>query len=165
MIAYGQNDELKIRSLFVEAISRFITWPDGSKGDSGRDDFVVGIIGEDDLTPYLKNAFLGKKLTNKIIHVKIIKKLTEIEDCKMIYISSESKFDIDEILKVISNKSILTICDNVDDVKKGFMVGVYIENKKIQCSINESEVKKSNISISYHLLQKAKIINPVHGRQ
>lgn len=162
-ISFSETDELSLKARFLEAAIRFITWPAQDQGHSDKDTvFTIGIFKKCRMNNYLNEVFAGKAIKDKSIKFKTIDSLPMITSCNLIFIPESQKENLPEILKATSGKPILTVSDFSDFSKSGLILCLTIENQKINCLVNQSVALKSGFQISYHLLQKSKIIGP-HG--
>jgi hypothetical protein len=67
--------------------------------------------------------------------------------------------NLENIIKKISKKPILTIGETNGFCEKGVHINFIITNSKVRFQINEKAVKNSNLKISHLLLQTGTIIN------
>lgn len=158
--AKSQVEAYPLKSLFIEAAVRFITWPDSATHtDSLRDNFVIGVFEKDKMIPHLKRAFSKKQIKDKSVSFLEIDSLSKITFCDLLFISDNQKYQIKSICNLTTNNPILTVSDSPDLIRKGVILSVIVENSKIVCYINESSASKSHFKISHHLLQKSIVID------
>lgn len=91
----------------------------------------------------------------------IISKITNldtIKECQVLYLSEQDKQRADVILASLESSPVLTITDVPELAKKGVMIGIKIENKRIVFEVDTHAAKKSNLYLSSKLLGLAKSV-------
>ena len=161
VISFAQVKEMPLKALFLEAAIRFITWPTDTvkTPDTARSKkFIIGYFKESAFTPHLKQVFSRKVIKNREVVLKAIDSLPNISTCDLVFIPESEKNNFGKIIKFAEGKPVLTVGDCPDFCKHGLILCLTIEGQKINCLINEEEALKSNLKVSYHLLQKSKIV-------
>ena len=161
IISFAQVKEMPLKSLFLEAAIRFITWPAdtiNTPEHTRSKKFIIGYFKESAFTPHLKQVFSRKVIKNRDVTLKAIDSLSNISTCDLVFIPESEKNNLLKILKFSEGKPVLTVSDCPDFCKQGLILCLTIEGQKINCLINEEEALKSNLKVSYHLLQKSKIV-------
>jgi hypothetical protein len=154
----AQFDEYLVKSFFIEKFTRFIEWSDNSDINNKSLPFKISVIGEDPFKGKLEEYYSDKKIKNKNVEVEYYTTLSEDISCDLLFITELDDNEIEDIVKLARNKSILTVSDTKGYAKKGVIINFFIEGSKIRFEINEKAAKDSNLSISYLLLNTARII-------
>jgi hypothetical protein len=164
----AQVEELPLKSYFLEAAIRFISWPEDSSfvhHQRSGSFFTIGYFGNDKFLPYLKQSFIHKQVKNREVKFMAISSPESIDSCDVLFIPDFKKKDLQDILIRTLKKPILTVSDQPDFCANGVILGIVSENRKITCYINTIEAQKSSFNISYHLLQKAKVVKTIEGKK
>lgn len=154
---HAQLEELPLKAFFLEAAVRFIAWPEDTAVSKSKD-FTIANFPDDNFTPHLRVLFAKKQIKGKNVKFKTIRKLDDIDSCFILIIPSGKKNDLTDILSTVAGKPILTVCESPEFAKKGVMLCISSENRKVSCYINNQEALASRLKISHHLLQKAQVI-------
>ncbi|MDQ7067408.1 MAG: YfiR/HmsC family protein [Sulfurimonas sp.] len=109
------------------------------------------------LKNFIKINFIKKYQSESL--ALTIKKFSD--SCDIFY----SAMVDENLLKKINNNPLnytLYVCDTVDKLYLGFVMALYIQEKKIKIAINQEALLKTELSVDYRLLKAAtQIINPV----
>ena len=160
-ISFSQVKEMPLKALFLEAAIRFITWPADTVNlpdQTSSKKFIIGYFKESAFTPHLKQVFSRKVIKNRDVVLRSIDSLPNISTCDLVFIPESEKNNFGKIKKFSEGKPVLTVSDCPDFCKQGLILCLTIEGQKINCLINENEAPTSNLKVSYHLLQKSKIV-------
>jgi len=163
--ARGQERKLgeyEVKAVFLYNLAKFIEWPDKSLDNSST--LTLYILGDDPFGTHL-DAIKGKLIRGKSVDVKQIDSPDALKSVGILFISSSEKGQLQDILKGISSKPILTVGDTQSFAKRGVMVNFYIENNKIRFEINIEAAKLAGLKISSNLLKMGKIIPPPSGKE
>ncbi len=163
--AFAQTSEYTIKAAFLERFTRFIEWPEESAVSDTTESFVLAIIGENPFGSILEQLYANQKIKNKEVEIQSLSNLDEISDCHLLFISKSKEKELSKILSLTKDKPILTISDANGFAENGVLINLYLAENKIRFEINETAVKISGLTISYLLLNAAKIVNPVKGKQ
>ncbi len=155
--SYSQKvsaDRLKIEALFIERFTHFVKWSDDAF-KSSEQNFVIGVYGKSNITPILKEVVKGTSYGSHKIVVLEIYSLKDFENVHLLYITSDYKTEILEIVKLSKSKNVLTVSNNKEVVKQGIHIALYPKNDNMKFDINLTEVKKTSLTMEYKLVELA----------
>ena len=124
--------------------------------------FVISIIGKTPLTRNLEQTYSIQKINSKNVSIKHISNLYEIENSHILFIAESERKNLQNILTLTKNLPVLTISETPSFSEKGVLINFYEENNKLRFEINETAVLKSQLQMSFYLLNSAKIVNPIN---
>lgn len=133
---------------------KYVQWP--NEGEAGE--FVVGVIGDDNVFNTLNQWYNGKQKGSKTY---VIKKLTspgESSNCQVVYVGKAKNKDFDDIKNSISGKSILTITDGNGLGQKGSCINFKVIDGKLKFELNQATLTSSNLKVSSQLSSMAILI-------
>ncbi|MDA3953500.1 MAG: YfiR family protein [Bacteroidales bacterium] len=159
--SFSQANVYVLKAVYLEKISRFVTWPEESLMNDFDEPFVISVIGKTSLTNNLEQIYEIQKINNKHVIIKRISNLYEIENSHILVIAESEKKNLKNILSLTKNLPILTISETSSFGISGVLINFYEENNKLRFEINETAVLQSPLQISFYLLNSAKIINPI----
>jgi len=159
VILYAQATEYTVKAAFLERFTRFIEWPESSAIADTSKPFILGVIGKNPFALILEEFYANQKIRNKKVEIRYFSSPDGIEKCHLLFISHSSKNQLSRILSRTRNKPILSVSDTKKFAEEGVLINFYIVENKIRFEINESAARKSGLSISYLLLNMAKITN------
>jgi len=156
----AQISEYRVKAVFLERFTRFIEWPEESEIKDTIKPFVISVIGKNPFGNLLEETYSSQKILNKNVEIRYISKIEQIEETNILFISKSKEKKLSDILEHTKDKPILTVGDTKGFAKQGVLINFYLFSGNIRFEINEEAVRRSGLSMSYHLLQIAKIVHP-----
>ena len=156
-----QTNIYVLKAVYLEKISRFITWPEESQINNVSEPFIISVIGRTPLTKNLEQIYSIQKINNKRVIIKRISNLYEIENSHILVIAESEKKNLQNILTLTKNLPVLTVSEAFGFSEKGVIVNFFEDNNKLRFEINESAVLESPLQMSFYLMNSAKIVQPV----
>ncbi|KAB2881260.1 YfiR family protein [bacterium] len=165
MTSYGASQENrntygihKIQAAFIYNFIDFVKWPDHLNKNSGGQ-ITIGILGSDNFG----NAF--DEVDGTTVHGKTLKiqksgRLEELLNCWILFVASSESRQLENILKSVAGKPILTVSDMEEFTRRGGMIQFYpVEingEVKVRFDVNKQRADQSGLTISYQLLSLAR---------
>jgi hypothetical protein len=133
-----------------------VEWPqDKSYNDSM---FVISVIGRHLYGTSLNELFKHVRVNNKPVRINYIKTTQEIGNSSILIIPSTVRSELDQILRSVQGKNILTISDAEGFGKKGVIINMFLKGAFIRYEINQRTLNQSNLKMSSLLLNSAESI-------
>lgn len=151
--------EHRVKAVFLFNFAQFVVWPDSVFQDSTAP-LVVGILGDDPFNSYLDDVVRGEKVARRPIQIKRFRRIEDVKDCQVLFISSSEARRMNEILPALKQKRILTVGESEPFFAHGGMVNFVTEAGKIRLRINLGEVQESGLVVSAKLLRLADVSGP-----
>lgn len=133
---------------------KYIQWP--NEGEGGE--FVVGVIGDDNVFNTLNQWYNGKPKGSKKYVIKKLASADESSTCQVVYVGKSKSKDFDNIKTSIEGKSILTITDGNGLGQKGSCINFKVIDGKLKFELNQTTVTSSNLKVSTQLSSMAILI-------
>jgi hypothetical protein len=133
---------------------KYVQWP--NEGEAGE--FVVGVIGDDNVFNTLNSWYNGKAKGSKKYVIKKLTSADESSTCQVIYIGKSKAREFDNIKTNIGGKSILTITDGNGLGQKGSCINFKVIDGKLKFELNQATVTGSNLKVSSQLSSMAILI-------
>ncbi len=144
----------EIHSAMLYNFIKYIQWPNES--DAG--DFVVGVIGEENVFNTLKQWYEGKPKGAKKYVIKKLNTVDEAGTCQVIYVGKAKNKDFESIKNSISGKSVLTVTDGNGMGQKGSCINFKVIDGKLRFELNQTVVNSSSLKVSGQLTSMAIVI-------
>jgi len=157
MAAQAATKEDAVKTGFIYNFTKFITWPNGTVPQTN---FNLCVIGNDRLDGGLE-ALYGKLVGDKPLVLKRNPGNEDLKACHMVFVGEDSKHSIQELLKPFTNLPVATVSDSPDFIKKGGMIGLIREGKRVGFEINITPVNAAGLHISAQLLKLAKSVKGI----
>lgn len=139
------NHEIHAAMLFN--FIKYVQWPDEGSGG----DFVVGVMGEDEVFNTLKTWYDGKPKGAKKY---VVKKLSSAEDaasCHVVYLGKSKSKEFENIKNTITGKPVLTVTDGSGLGQKGSCINFKVVDGKLKWELNQGTFTNSNLKVSGQL--------------
>lgn len=130
---------------------KYVQWP--NEGEPG--DFVVGVIGDENVFNTLKQWYDGKAKGSKKYVIRKLASADEATNCQVVYIGKSKNRDFDVIKTSVTGKSVLTITDGNGMGQKGSCINFKVIDGKLKFELNQAMVSGSNLKVSTQLSSMA----------
>lgn len=130
---------------------KYVQWP--NEGESG--DFIVGVIGDENVFNTLKQWYDGKAKGSKKYVIRKLASADEATNCQVVYVGKSKNRDFDIIKTSVTGKSVLTITDGNGMAQKGSCINFKVIDGKLKFELNQAMVSGSNLKVSSQLSSMA----------
>lgn len=158
---FSQTSIYVLKAVYLEKFSVFITWPEECCMDDPEKPFVISVMGKTPLYKNLEQIYSMKKINNKIVEIKKINNLFEIENSHILVIAESEKKNLQNILALTEKLPVLTISESPNFAKAGVLINFFEEQNKLKFEVNESAVFESPLQMSFYLMNSARIVHPL----
>ena len=154
-MAIGQSEKPvhEIHAAMIYNFMKYIQWP-----DDGGTEFVVGVLGEDNVYNTLKNFYDGEPKGGKKYSIRKLTDVSEVASCQVVYIGKNRSKDFDNVKNTIGSKSILTITDSSNLGKKGSCINFKVVDEKLKFEINQASMNSASLKVAGQLSSMAILI-------
>ena len=155
--ARGEPSEEQVKAAFIFNFAKFVEWPVSSfEADSS---FNLCIAGQDKVEAALR------LLEQREVQSHVLKIITLNEDfnqiktknCHILFIARSEKNRQPQWLGAVEQQPVLTVADNLELVKQGGMISLYIEAQRVQFVVNQSSTQNNGLKLSARMLQLARV--------
>jgi hypothetical protein len=158
-IAYGlEAEEYRIKSAYLEKITRFIQWPVPSADNSNPPFFVIGIAGVSPLEGVLEGDYKDRRIKDKPVRIVRIFSPEGVKACDLLFIAGSEEDELDSYIQKAKQFHVLTVGDTAGFAQRGVHINFYIEDQKVRFSINPESMKQAGLNAGSLLLDYAKIV-------
>ena len=154
--ANPQANPTELKAVFLFNFAQFVEWPAGAFPNADAP-LVIGVLGADPFGKTLDDVLRNERARNRRLALERYKRLTEIEQCHVLYISKSEQAHMDEILNAFRNKPVLTVAETQDFARDGGIIQL-ITDRKVRLRINLKAAKAAGLTISAKMLQLAEVI-------
>jgi YfiR/HmsC-like len=154
-VALGQGEKPvhEIHAAMIYNFMKYIQWP-----DDGGSEFVVGVLGEDNVYNTMKNFYEGKPKGAKKYSIRKLSDISEVGTCQVVYIGKNRSKDFDNVKNAIGSKPILTITDSINLGKKGSCINFKVVDDKLKFEINQASMNSATLKVAGQLSSMAILI-------
>ncbi|OGR06099.1 MAG: hypothetical protein A2511_16590 [Deltaproteobacteria bacterium RIFOXYD12_FULL_50_9] len=147
----AEPTENAVKAAYLYNFAQFVDWPPDT-WTSSSEPFNVCILGDNPFGRALETIH-GKTIKMRKVSVVLIDKPSAVDHCQVLFISQSINRQVEQIIKQVDRRPILTISDMVDFVQAGGMIGLFTDEGRIQFEINNSAAEQAGLTISSHLLR------------
>lgn len=135
------------QSLFIYNFSRLIQWPEGNQ----TGDFVIGVIGNDNLYKSLVTYVSNKKVGAQPIVIKKFDTPESLTRCHIIFVGNSKVAAFDEVLNRVRGTNSLIITEKKGMINMGSAIDFFMDQDKLKFVINSINAQKYNLTVSKSL--------------
>jgi hypothetical protein len=144
----------EIHAAMLYNFIKYVQWP--NEADGGE--FVVGVIGDENVFNTLKAWYDGKPKGTKKYVIKKLTSADEASTCQVVYIGKAKNREFENIKNSVTGKSILTITDGNGLGEKGSCINFKVVDGKLKFELNQATVSSSSLKVSTQLSSMAILI-------
>ena len=144
----------EIHAAMLYNFIKYIQWPN----ESEPGDFVVGVIGDENVFNTLKTWYDGKAKGTKKYVIKKLSSAGEAESCQVVYVGKAKNKEFENIKTSVTGKSVLTITDGNGMGQKGSCINFKVVDGKLKFEMNQGTLTGSNLKVSSQLSSMAILI-------
>ena len=154
--AQAPPTEYEVKTAYLYQFGKFVEWPEEMLVRAG-DVFSICTLGLDPFGSLLDQTIAERSVQGKKVVAKRLASVNDALNCNILFISSSEQSRLEEILKVLQGKSILTVGDMRDFIRQGGMINFQIVQNKVRFEINLPAVERANLKVSSQLLKVAEL--------
>jgi len=150
-----ERSQQEIHAAMIYNFIKYVQWP--NEAEPG--DFVIGILGDEELFTLLKTRYDGKPAKGgKKYAIRKLASAAESADCHVVYLSKTKNREFDGIKSSTAGKAVLTITDSSGLGQKGSCFNLRVIDGKLRFELNQAVVNGANLKVSSQLASMAVII-------
>lgn len=154
--------EYSIKAAVIYNFAKFTSWPERSF--AGKDSPLrFCILGDDPFGESLK-TIVGKKVRGREMVVSRPDRITENNQCHLVFVSQSEDFRLDEVLQNLSQRPVLSISEIDDFARAGGMITIKVPEDRIRFEVNLSAARASGLFLSSRLLGLAQVLHKQETR-
>jgi len=148
--------EYQLKAVFLFNFVQFTDWPTNAFAGTNSP-IVIGIVGPDPFGGTLEAILRGESVAGHPLIVQHFARPADIKTCHLLFITQPEIRHVDEILKAVKDKPILTVSDADTAATGPVMIRFVVENNKVHFRINAQAARAANINLSSKLLRVAEM--------
>ena len=151
LAADGDDPESEYKAYFIYTFSKYVEWEDLDADST----FIIGVIGNSNLVPYLERIAEVKSIKGKKITIRRWRQANNIGVCHILFIPRSQKDQLNEIRKKTEGRPILTIGDTKGFAQKGVCINLINIRDRIGFEVNMTTIDDTTLKVSSQLLKLA----------
>ncbi len=142
----GQQSMFK--ALFMFNFAKYIEWPN----QTNQNEFIIGVLGHDEIIPELNKLANARKINNKTIVVKSVKDFKDAPNANIFFIPPSKSSEINDVKNYFLNKPTLIICENTNACNKGASINYTLQGGKMKYEISKQNIVSHNLNVDQKLI-------------
>ncbi len=151
---FGAPSEFEVKAAFLYRFASFVEWP---KTVTSGDRFEIGIVGEDPFGSAFK-PFMNQPIEGRQLWITHDPPNAKSARPRILFVSSSEADRIDEVLRDVVDKPVLTVSDIDGFATRGGILNFVLRDKKIRFVINVEAADRAGLKLSSRLLKLAEIV-------
>lgn len=153
--AFAQERAMhEVHAAMLYNFIKYVQWPNEAEGG----EFVVGVMGEDDVFNTLKTWYDGKPKGSKKYVIKKLASAADAATCQVVYLGKGKSREFENIKNSIAGKAVLTVTDGNGLGQKGSCINFKVIDGKLKFELNQATVNSSNLKVAGQLSSMAIMI-------
>ena len=144
----------EVYSMMVFNFTKYVQWPD----HSASGEFVIGVMGNNEVFKTLNEWYGGKPRGSKTYVVKKFNNASEIADCSVLFIDNSKSNEFENARTKTQGKGTLIITDKNGLGARGSAINFKTVDDKLKFELNQKAVESANLKVSSSLSAMAILI-------
>ncbi len=149
-------DEHRVKAAFIYHFATFVVWPDANQINR---DFVIAVLGDDDVARELEAYLPGHSLQGRPMRARRIASVDDVGDDNILFIGSGRERDLENYLDTVADRPILLVTDAPDALSKGSMINFHIVDDRVRFEIALRTAERAGLTLSSRLLSAAMFVD------
>jgi hypothetical protein len=145
--------EYEIKAAFLYNFSQYIEWPSIPESS-----FRIAITGVSPITEKIRNIASNNKIKNRPVTVTEVSTIENLEGPEIIYIPSNSKISLQQVLMKFGQSPVLIITEDPGSAEAGANINFVIVNNRLKFEFNVAAANLYQFHISSNLLKHAILV-------
>lgn len=144
----------EVYGAMVYNFTKYVQWPDHAEGG----EFVIGIVGNNDLFTTLNTWYGGKPRGGKTYVIKKFNSAAEVTNCHVVFIDKSKSGEFEAVNNKVKGKGTLLITDKAGLGEKGSGINFKNIDNKLKFELNQRALEASNLKVAGALTSMAILI-------
>lgn len=152
--SFGQAAQFK--AMYLYKFAKGVSWPNGEASKAG--DFIITVIGDNEMAGALKKSVASKKIGSRSIVVLEAATVGQLQKSEVVFLGESKSDQIQKLMESVNGKPILVVSGKsgwcqygagISFVNKGGALSYEVSNKNLQkCGLGCSqEILRSGTNV------------------
>ena len=146
----NKQAKIKLKGMFIYSFAKNVYWPE--KYSAG--DFIIAVYGDEDIFKQLQTSYTDNLVGNQKIKLKFYENFKEIQDCHMLYVSSQKNGNISQVKSLLSEYTLL-VSEGQNLASTGSMINFIYVKSSLKFEVNKTKAEKNELKIGQLLTKLA----------
>lgn len=154
--------EYDVKAAYLMNFARFIDWPSETLRPASS--IMVAIIGSDPSAGHFDRAMKNQVINGHPVRVSHPAREDDLSAYHIVFIASSEEPRLDQILRDVRGRSILTVSDIDRFTLRGGIIGFAMVGNRVRFDINRRPASEAKLVISSKLLAVARTVRDGVGQ-
>ncbi|HEX5483474.1 MAG TPA: YfiR family protein [Terriglobia bacterium] len=145
--------EYEVEAAYLYNFGKFVRWPP-STPRSGKL-FPICVLGQDPFGPILDATVADEAVNGKEVVAKRISSLEAAAGCRILFIGSSERKQMEQILNQADKMEVLTVSDAPRFLQEGGMIEFVLIQDHVRFEVNLTAARRAGLDLSSELLKVA----------
>lgn len=146
--------EYEAKAAFLYTVASFVTWPEVEPPGSDSA-FVIGVLGRDLFGQHL-DRLENETISGRPIRIIRFSDARDVTGIHILVISASERRRLDQIVRALSGRPILTVGEGSDFAERGGMIRWFIQDERLRLEINRCAAERAGLRIRSRLLRQSR---------
>jgi hypothetical protein len=148
--AKAQAKESAIQAIFLCSLMKYLDW-----NGSEKKDFVIRVIGNDEVFEELTKTSKARKLNDRNIIVEKMTFSDALGNCDVVFLATVNANQLEKFVAKTGNEPVLIISNKDGYLEKGADINLIEKDGKLAFQLNKASIEKKGIKIAGSLMTMA----------
>lgn len=139
----------KLQPFFIYNFIKQIEWP------SSTGDFVIGVVGQSEITAELVKLSKTKKVNERRIVVRNFSSVSDISACHILFVPVSHNSSLQKAIEKLGSSSTLVITEAEGAISQGAAINFVIRESRQRFQVSKENASKRGVKISSYLIKLA----------
>lgn len=147
--------ETKFIALYLYNFTKYIDWPEEHK----RGEFVIGVVGSNQVFNELMQLAQGKPVGNQSISVKSFRNVDEVTTAHILFLSETHSRRVDQALSKLGQSAPLIVTQQEGATLQGSAINFVIRDETMKFELKKSNAQRFGLRVHSRLDNLAIVID------
>jgi hypothetical protein len=148
-VGQGGNLERSVKAAFLYKFLAYVEYP----GD-GPAQYVVAVMGADDVAAELTQITAGRTVNNRPIAVKSLQEGDALNGIQLLFVGGDTSRP-QQVLKSATQQGVLTVTEVENGLLQGSVINFRVVEDRVRFEVSLPAAEKNNVRLSSRLLSVA----------
>jgi hypothetical protein len=149
-----QAQKYNYYQIFMYNFTKYIQWPE----ESLKGDFVIGVLGNNELVGNLEKMAESKTVGTQKIKIQVLSNPSDAAGCHMVFIPDSRSKMFEDVTNATAGKPVLVITEKQGLGNMGSGINFIVVDGKLKFELNRDATEKANLKVAGDLAKLAILI-------
>jgi hypothetical protein len=144
--------EEAVKAEFVLRFAGYVEWPEQV---APRGHFKIAVLGAGEIGRRLQILAEGRSVMNRPVQVRRITSIRDAADAQVLYVGSEHRDNLRQVLAPLAGRSVLVVSDEEDALESGSTINLRMAERHVRFEVSLAAARQARLKISSELLALA----------